>query len=132
MELQIAQYNTHKAKNKVMAPLLGCKRIRDIDVLAVQEPWQNPHMKATYCPRSSQFSPAYPKEFRSRACFLINKRLALADWTVEHPCQDLAVLTLRLRQRTVTISNVYSPPPGSLYAEIPDSAIHQLPSILSR
>ena len=53
--LKVLQYNVQKSKDKVMAPLLADKIAATYDVLALQEPWQNPHKNATYCPNSSVF-----------------------------------------------------------------------------
>ena len=50
--LRIIQYNVRKEKDAVMAPLLEDAKEQGIHVLAIQEPWQNPHMNATYCPSS--------------------------------------------------------------------------------
>lgn len=42
-----------------MAPLLASGAITSYDILALQEPWHNPHKNATYCPSSSAFFVAY-------------------------------------------------------------------------
>src|SRR4029077_2790484 len=64
---KLTQYNVQKSKNKVMAPLLPEAAARGCDfLLAIQKPWQNPHMNATYCPGRDRFW-AYPQRFRSRA-----------------------------------------------------------------
>ena len=73
-ELKILQYNVHKSKDRVMAPLLEDSRIHAFDILAIQEPWNNTHIATSYNPRNSWFYLAYPAE-RGRACLFINKRL---------------------------------------------------------
>jgi hypothetical protein len=95
-KLQITQYNVQKSKDKVMAPFLREAARQGCDILAVQEPWQNPHMKATYCPSHCGYWPAYPKQFRSRACFLISKRIQQSAWSVHYLSPDIASLTLQL------------------------------------
>ena len=72
--LKVLQYNVRKSKKKVMVPLLADKVIVSYDVLALQEPWQNPYKNATYCPSRSAFYVAYNDQKR-RSCFLINKSL---------------------------------------------------------
>ena len=95
-ELTILQYNTQKSKKKVMAPLLAEAAMQGYSILALQEPWQNKHMNATHCPQNSGFWPAYPPQFHSRACFLVNKNLPLSSWSMVHPHTDLSTLTLQV------------------------------------
>lgn len=110
--LQILQYNVQKSKDKVMAALLADSRIQTFDIIAVQEPWQNPHQNRTYCPTASGFVPAY-NDLPRRCCFLISRRLDTAFWDVEFPSPDLAIMRLQIEDRIVWIYNCYSPPPGS-------------------
>ena len=79
VELRITQYNVQKSKRKVMEALLEDAASQDVAVLALQEPWQNESMNATYCPSRSKYWPAYPQRFRSHACFLVNKELSLSS-----------------------------------------------------
>ena len=74
----ILQYNVQKSKDKVMAPLLEDPRVQAYDILAIQEPWNNPFMETTYNPRNSCFYLVYPPG-KGRACFYINKKLNLAS-----------------------------------------------------
>ena len=114
-----------------MILLSADKQTATYDVLAIQEPAKNPNMHATYCDPKSTFKPLYPTNRHTRACFLINKRLPLAHWGVEFPRADLAILTLRLPGRTVTVTNVYSQPtPTNQVNE--NSPIYELPEILGR
>ena len=73
--LKILQYNVQTSKDKVMAPLLADPRTHEFDIIAIQEPWKNPHIETTYCPTRSPFYLLYPPEGRARSCFLINKKL---------------------------------------------------------
>ena len=38
MSVKILQYNVNKSKNKVLAGLLADLRVREFDIIAVQEP----------------------------------------------------------------------------------------------
>jgi hypothetical protein len=128
MDVKIAQYNVHKRKD-TMILLSVHKDTAKYDVLAIQEPARNLTMHATYS--KSTFRPLYPTNRHTRACFLTNKKLPIAHWGVEFPRADLAVLTLRLPGRTITVTNVYSQPtPASQVNN--DSPIYELPRILSR
>ena len=130
MELKIVQYNVHKSRD-VMILLTADKSVAKYDVLAIQEPAKNPTIHATYCESNSAFRPLYPTNRHTRACFLINKRLPLEYWSVEFPGPDLAILTLRLPGRTVTITNVYSQPVAA-HQKDENSPIYRLPDILER
>jgi hypothetical protein len=114
-----------------MSPLLADSRIASYDLIALQEPWQNPYCNRTYCPSASGFLPAYDDRKR-RSCFLINRRLDPTLWSVEYPSPDLAVLCLQAEDRTVWIYNIYSPPPGSYSIDQYDTPISILPDLLSR
>jgi hypothetical protein len=131
MELKIVQYNVWKSKRKVMEALLEDAAAQGVAVLALQEPWQNKHMNATYCPGRSRFWPAYPNRFHSRACFLVNKELSLSGWSVNHLQPGLSTLTLHLEDRTIHIHNIYSQSPGALNRVDRSSPIYMLPQLLS-
>ena len=73
IELRVVQYNVHKRKD-VMALLLRDLGAREIDIIAIQEPWLNKHAPATYCLSSCPFIPVFSKKYK-RSCLLINKRL---------------------------------------------------------
>ena len=46
--LRILQYNVQKSKDKVLIPLFEDKRTTELDIIAIQEPWQNPFQPTTY------------------------------------------------------------------------------------
>lgn len=48
--IRILQYNVMKSKDKVMATLLRDERIKEFDILAIQEPWRNPYISTTHHP----------------------------------------------------------------------------------
>lgn len=130
-DFSVLQYNVHKSKDRVMAPLLADPQTREFDVLAIQEPWQNPYVNATYCPQSSGFTPAYNDKTR-RSCFLVNKRLPSNSWSVTYPSEDLCVLRINLGERTTWIYNVYSQPPGGYSVTDYPSPVGLLSELLAR
>lgn len=75
--LSILQYNVRKNKKGVMIFLLADDRIRDYDILAIQEPWRNCVVSTSYNPFNSGFHLAYAKSKDTRSCFYINKKLDL-------------------------------------------------------
>ena len=114
-----------------MSPLLADSRIASYDLIALQEPWQNPHCNRTYCPSASGFLPVYDDKQR-RSCFLINRRLDPTTWSVEYPSSDLAVFCLQVEDCTVWVYNIYNPPPGSYSIDQHDTPISLLPDLISR
>jgi len=137
--LSILQYNTQKSKNGVLAPLLADRNTRNIDILAIQEPWRNPHILSSYNPSSSPFYLSYKPHEHTRVSFYINKRLNLTNWSVTHPSPDIAVLIIQLthpqrQPRTVKVYNIYNPPPYSHATESTDasSSIPLLQLLLSQ
>ena len=102
--LRILQYNVQKSKNGVMVPLIDGPQ-DPYDVVAVQEPWLNPNIDTTYCPRSCPYNLIFPQGGRARTCLLINKRIPISQWrSHEEPdycwvCIDtqLGPVTLRAR-----------------------------------
>ena len=132
MVLRLTQYNMHKSKKQVQTAFVAEAAKQGCEIIALQEPWQNTHMNATYCPSSSGFWPAYPKQFRSRACFLVRKTFPLSSWSVEYPAPDIASLTLQIEGRTIHIHNVYSKSPNSYTHINQESPIFKLPQLLSK
>ena len=115
LTLSILQYNTQKSKDGVLAPLLADCNIRNINIIAVQELWRNPHILSSYNPSSTPVYLAYMPHPDTRVSFHINKHLDPASWSVTHPSPDIAVLTIRVitpqqQPRTVKVYNIYNPP----------------------
>ena len=78
--LRILHWNTQKSK-KAQIPVVDAIS-EEYDVLAIQEPWRNPNMPTTYCPRSSPYYLLYATE-GGRACIYINKKYTLTQWIYE-------------------------------------------------
>jgi Reverse transcriptase (RNA-dependent DNA polymerase)/Endonuclease-reverse transcriptase len=112
-QLRILQWNVQKSKTGAMIPLLHGDT-PEYDVIAIQEPWLNPHALTSYCPRSCQYSLAFPKEGHVRTCLLINKRLAPSQWTTSVQ-PDYCWIRITTDKGTVTIHNIYSETPPNLH-----------------
>lgn len=130
--IEILQYNTHRSK-EVLVPLSMSAGSDSLSIIALQEPHQHSFINSTSCPSSSPFFPLYPPTFRTRACFLIHRKLLGSQWHVEFPDPDIAILTLHLQNICITITNLYLPPLRSYTADFPDrSPLFKVPNILSR
>lgn len=113
MSLKILQYNVNKSRNKVLAALLADPRVKEYDILAIQEPWRNPYDSAAYNPRDSGFHIVDRKEDGSRVSTYINKRIATTEWNEVRCTPDLHTISLRLDGVQNFIHNIYCPPPAS-------------------
>jgi exonuclease III len=117
-ELRVVQYNVHKRKD-VMALLLRDPGAREIDIIAIQEPWLNTHAPATYCPSSCPFTPVF-YEGSKRSCLLINKKLDINQWEARFTNKDLSSVRLQCENKTIWVHSIYSQPPGSYSAQARD------------
>ncbi|KUM55456.1 hypothetical protein ACN42_g11818, partial [Penicillium freii] len=79
----IIQYNTHRSRDVVMADFLAKPEVSKADIIAVQEPWENPYNDMTYHPLKQTHELLYPPSAerggRTRVCIYISKKLA--GWT---------------------------------------------------
>lgn len=126
--LKILQYNVQRRKDAVMAPLLESKEVKDMDVLAIQEPARNLMNKTSYNPSTSRFHLAHGGDPEARTCFYINKRIEADSWGVEYQGSDLCSLWIQIKrnqnkteagraegqsEEKIWIHNVYNPSPVS-------------------
>ena len=114
--LRILQYNVRKEKNGTMAPLLCSDVGNMVDIIAIQEPWKNPHHLSTYNPHDSSFHLAFALTEHTQVCFFINKRIDLDTWEIDdHNNPNIATLTIHTycspAPIQLQIHNVYSASP---------------------
>jgi len=76
-KLQILQYNVHKFRNKMMIVLLHEKKIKNYDILILQEFWWFDDIFRAYCLAIVNFM---LKNNEDRICFYINKRINSNIW----------------------------------------------------
>ena len=114
--LHILQYNVRKEKNGTMAPLLCSDVGNMVDIIAIQEPWRNPHHLSTYNPHDSSFHLAFAPTEHTWVCFFINKRIDPDTWEInDHNNPNIATLTIHTHcdpaPIQLQIHNVYSASP---------------------
>jgi hypothetical protein len=108
--LKILQYYMHTTEGIVMAHLLADTCISEFSLLAIQEPWQNPHIPTTYNTSNSAFHLLYPLSVEASVCSLVNKSLNFSSYTVCFPTPEHGNLQLRSSvegMRDIMIHNVY-------------------------
>jgi hypothetical protein len=122
--LKVLQYNVQKSKDGVMVPLLDSRKA-SYDVIAIQEPWLNPNVNTTYCPRGSQYNLVFPLQGRARTCLLVHKRIPISTWSAgQEP--DYCWIRLELESGPITIHNIYSEIPESYETTIWNTPIPQV------
>jgi exonuclease III len=113
MSVKILQYNVNKSKNKVLAGLLADPRVREFDIIAVQEPWRNPYNLTAYSTRDSGFHLVDIRDKDSRVSTYVNKRISIDSWSEISYSPDAQLITLCLGATQINIHNIYSPLPAS-------------------
>jgi hypothetical protein len=88
-QLRILQYNVNHGKEATIILLLRDTRIKEFDILAIQEPWRNPNIATGYNPLRSSFHLAYPPDKLTRVCFYVNKALHPGKWSVTNHHKDM-------------------------------------------
>ena len=128
--LKLLQYNVQKSRIGVMIPLIEGNE--QYDIIALQEPWLNPQLQATYCPTSCPYTAVFPRTGRARTCFLVNKAILVSLWTQNpaHLTLDYCRITLQLPIGPLTIHNIYSPTPLTLYTTEWESPIDSMLEIV--
>ncbi|KAJ6013173.1 hypothetical protein N7499_012214 [Penicillium canescens] len=54
------QYNKHRSKDVVTADFLRNPRVLEADIIAVQEPWDNPYTETTHHPAKQTHELVFP------------------------------------------------------------------------
>jgi hypothetical protein len=92
--------------------MLANSKIRDYDILTIQNFWRNACVFTSYNSFIVDFHLAYEKKDDVRICFYINVRLNVNDWSIEHIFFDVCIIKLKIIQkninRIVHIHNVYN------------------------
>ncbi len=111
-KLWILQYNVHKFRNKMMIALLHEKKIKNYDILILQELWWFDDIFKAYCLATVNFM---LKNNESRICFYINKRIDSNIWHSTWYFKDVNTITLQtltddiqMTQKAIHIHEAYN------------------------
>ena len=96
-----------------MASLLKNELIKEMDVLAIQEPARNQINETLYNPSLSRFHLVYCGNKEARTYFYISKRIDSDTQNVQYQRGNLCTLGIQLRETTLWIYNVYNSLPVS-------------------
>ncbi len=91
-KLWILQYNVHKFREKMMIALLHEKKIKNYDILILQELWWFDENFRAYCSATVNFM---LKNNESRIYFYINKRIDSNIWYSIWYFKDVDTITLQ-------------------------------------
>ena len=115
--LSILQYNVRNDRVSTMIPLLADEEIKSYDIIAIQEPWRNPHAATSLSSYHSGFHLLFRPGADTRVCFYITDQIDPDSWEIEYPTPDLSTLTVKTlvgsEIQTLRIHNVYNPSPTS-------------------
>jgi hypothetical protein len=92
--------------------MLANSKIRDYDILTIQEFWHNACVFTSYNSFIVDFHLTYEKKNDVRVCFYINVKFNINDWSIEHVSFNVCIIKLKVSQKNVNrivyIHNVYS------------------------
>ncbi len=110
--LFILQYNVRNSKDDIMIFMLANSKIRDYDILTIQEFWRNACVFTSYNSFIVDFHLTYDEKDDVRVCFYINVKLNVNDWSIEHVFFDVCIIKLKIIQKNISrivhIHNVYN------------------------
>ncbi len=92
-KLQILQYNVHKFRKKMMIALLHEKKIKNYNILILQELWWFDENFRAYCSVTVDFT---LKNNEDKICFYINKRIDSNIWYSTWHFKDLNMIMLQI------------------------------------
>ena len=124
--LKILQYNVQHSKDKVLIDLLADERVREMDILAIQEPWTNSRdNRRGYNPSDSPFRLVSTATRETRAAIYVNKRIRSEDLEIISVEDSLVTVGLRIqigsRDTKIALHSAYNKPPESAATtETPD------------
>ena len=109
-KLTLLQYNVQKSQS-VQELLLATSALQEVDIIALQEPWKNPHLETSTSTVFSSFLPLYCSEI-GRTLFLINKNLKLSSLHPTFWNKDFVSLEIYLENSSTSlwVHNLYFTP----------------------
>jgi len=109
-ELKIYQYNVHRSKDVVMAQFLREDAVVSADIIAIQEPWENPFQDNTHHPLKQTHELLYPAASetgsRARVCMFVSKKLG--EYTHLVHSRDYQEIRVKTESGELRIVNVYN------------------------
>ena len=109
-ELKIYQYNVHRSKDVVMAQFLREDAVVSADIIAIQEPWENPFQDNTHHPLKQTHKLLYPAASetgsRARVCMFVSKKLG--EYTHLVHSRDYQEIRVKTESGELRIVNVYN------------------------
>jgi hypothetical protein len=92
-----------------MISLLANFQIREYDILTIQNSWRNVCVSTSYNSFSIDFHFLYEMKKNVRACFYVNTKLNVNNWSIDFVSLNMCTLKLHLNdQHIVNIHNVYN------------------------
>ena len=105
--IKILQYNTQKSNN-ILSSLLNSREIQEFDILAIQEPWENPRTLSSSYSSLSLFLPLFNNPI-GLVSFYIHSRIKLENFSFYYLNKRIGVLKLNINNINFNILNLYLP-----------------------
>jgi hypothetical protein len=123
--LKIIQYNVRKSRKKVMIEFMAQEEVRQVDVLALTEPWRNTQTGQGYSVSGGPFRVFDAGTLETRVSLLLSKRFTTERIRVITVKPYLVSIGLKVgigeREKEVVIHATYNPPPAShTVEEVPE------------
>ena len=96
-KFRILQYNVHKSRSKMMIALLHEMRIRNYDILMIQESWRHHEKTRMYSSRDTDF---ILKNNEKKTCFYVNNRIDDNNWHSTWHFKNVKIIILQLRRQS--------------------------------
>ena len=130
-KLTLLQYNVQKSQS-VQELLLATSALQEVDIIALQELWKNPHLETSTSTVFSSFLPLYCSEI-GRTLFLINKNLKLSSLHLTFWIKDFVSLEIYLENfpTSLWVHNLYfTPSSQENYTEVSEALLCLLQNTL--
>ncbi len=92
--------------------MLANSKIRDYDILTIQEFWRNVCVFTSYNSFIVDFHLTYEEKDDVKICFYINVKLNVNDWSIEHVSFNVCIIKLKIIQKNIEwivhIQHVYN------------------------
>ena len=109
--------------------LLQDERVKEYDILVIQESWHNAYMLITYNAHLNGFHLVHSGMKKSRVCFYINARIKISTWKVTFSTKDTDTLIIeqedQMNRSIIHIHNIYN----SLSSSYNSSELNSLKNI---
>ena len=113
-EVGVIQYNYNKANHLAARPFFEGLDHKAYPIIAIQEPFINPHTKIIRAPNGYLSICAQPTDGPEvRTAFLVVKSIPVSQWQVVEASGDLQAIQITTESGSIVVVNAYIPGPAN-------------------